>query len=132
MMVTHYLVLGAEYNVLFMLMSYFQLVLETIVFYYFASETGKLFDSRIYKNYAKPLVAAHFAILTGFAVFFVVENNKTQIYDCTNPIWLYMRSSGLLLTLWFIVLGIILPKKLKKLQSIDSLMVDLGRTKELW
>lgn len=134
MMFVHYVVIGPEFNILYMLMEYLQFVLDTIIFFYFAFEATKVHQSPgFYKRFIKPLLVFNILYLTGFAVYFIVGNIKSEdVYSCQNGIWVYMRLSGLMLTLVFFIIGIRMTKKLRDLKKLHCLIIDTSREKELW
>lgn len=85
-MTTHYLLIGTEFDVLYMLMEYNQFVLYTIICSYFSYQSysimGRVKQIKKISNY---LLAGNILYLSGFLMYFLVEQfDNKDVYDCRN------------------------------------------------
>ena len=131
----HYFILIEEFNFLFLLMEYLQILFNTAVFYYFVAEASIVnYNLNLKRRLGTPLVIFNIIVSTGLALYIIVGNLKegNNLYACDNPIWCYLQLSGLVLNIAFIFTGYILSKKLKSLRNIDEYVIDSSRELDLW
>ena len=134
-MVGHYILLVDRYTFLFLLMEYFQILFDTIVYSYFADEAAKATYYYSLKRLVWVLlVAFNLVLATGFAAYVVTGDvlEGRELYECNNPIWLYLKVPGLVLTVGFIGVGVVLTRSVLFVRSVNEHVVDLGKLKELW
>ncbi|CAG9330991.1 unnamed protein product [Blepharisma stoltei] len=131
-MFVHYMIIDSAFDILFLIMIYLQFVENTLVFYYFAGEASKMKKGKMYNIMGISLLIANISYLTGYMIYIgIASGSNEDIYDCTNGIWIYLRASGLVLTVLFFILGVRMAYELKILKQ-NSLMINTSREKELW
>ncbi|OMJ84974.1 hypothetical protein SteCoe_13808 [Stentor coeruleus] len=76
------------------------------------------------------LTVAYLSILAlYFTVDFFVVNN--EVFECSNMIWMMIRSAELVLSMLFLIIGFVISKILKKIQIVYRKQVA-KKEKELW
>mmetsp|Transcript_15056 Transcript_15056/g.15059 ORF Transcript_15056/g.15059 Transcript_15056/m.15059 type:complete len:134 (-) Transcript_15056:6-407(-) len=133
-MTTHYLIVGDDYNILYMLMEYMQFVFYTSICYYFSFQVYSLVGhlSRI-DRLGSCLLGCNFLYLSGCALYFVIEQfNDKDIYSCRTGLWLFMRSNSFVLTSVFIMIGLRTRKQLRVVSTSTIFITNLDKENQLW
>lgn len=132
-MTVHYLFIGEEYNILYFLKEYFLLISYTYICYFFLYQMYNLFERHMFLTYlgmiALVLVIIYITVL-GFYFTLVEVVVSTSVFDCSSVFWLMISSSGFLLSILFIAIGIVVQQNLKSKQILYLVQV-MNKVKDL-
>ncbi|OMJ92510.1 hypothetical protein SteCoe_4750 [Stentor coeruleus] len=120
-MTVHYFFIGEEYDILYFLKEYFLLISYTYICYFFLYQMYTLFERHIFLTYlgmiTLVLVIIYITVL-GFYFILVEVVVNTAVFDCSSEFWLMISSSGFLLSILFIAIGIVVQQNLKSKQIL--------------
>ncbi|OMJ92915.1 hypothetical protein SteCoe_4257 [Stentor coeruleus] len=133
-MALHYLLIGFEFDMLFVLQEILLMVLVTVIFYFFTSEIGKIIERQSFsKKISIPLVifnVVYTIIIIVASIVFLVKDE--QFFTCNIWIWLFSSISGISMSLVLFSLGIYMNKEIMKMSIYSSSQVSKPRLKQLW
>ena len=130
-MILHYILVGPEYNIIFLIQEYLLLVQFSLVFYYFIAQLAQ--NMFFIKKFKTPLFIMNILMLLGFIIYYLVNHILNRpIYNCNNGIWVYLHSCGMILSIIFIIIGYRSTKTITEMKNISNVIVDNRKLKHFW
>ena len=132
-MTIHYILIGSDFDPLFLLQEYFMTVQYSLVFYYFVSQLCDAFTilTKFYKIKV-PLIIINGLMLIGFALYVGINAGLGKaLYNCNNGIWVYLHCCNILLGIGFVAIGR-KASNLLKINNNKNLLINNEKIKEFW
>lgn len=130
----HYLLIGFDYNVFYLLQEVSIIVLVTLISYFFIVEIGKI-TQRQSKNriVTVPLLGFNIIYAAGLTVSgFVVMAEGIVVYQCKSWIWFFTACSGTVSGLVLCGFSLFLKQVLKSWAEYSASRVSKGKLWQLW
>lgn len=133
-MTLHNFFVGNEFNEIFFVKEYFQLITCAYICYFYLYQMYLLFEKHSFLTYFGLFCIVTTVIyISVIGVYFSVATAiiGPSIFYCSNPVWLMITAAGFTFSIIFISIGVVVHKNLEQ-KSIMYKEEVMKKVKNLW
>jgi MFS family permease len=133
LMTLHFLLIGLDYNVFYMLEEACVTVVPTLISYFFIKEVGKITESQTKNRLILiPLIGSNLIFCAGLLGSGIVLMVKGQYYSCQSWIWIFSSCSGILYGAVLLGFAMFLRREVEKWSIYSASRFNKSRFLNLW
>lgn len=133
-MILHYFLIADIYDVLYFVKEYLMLVVLSYICYYFLYHMYKLIQTHTVITFiGLTIIVITIVYLSVIAIYFTVDFfiADSSVFECSNDFWILIRAAELVLSLLFLIIGLVISKKLREVKIIYKAQVK-KKEKNVW
>ena len=133
-MTMHYFFVDNEFNEIFFVKEYFQLITCAYICYFYLHQMYLLFEKHSFLTYFGLFcIVATVIYVSVIGVYFTVATAiiGPSIFYCSNPVWLMVTAGGFTFSIVFICIGVVVHRDLRQRNMMYKEEV-MKKVKNLW